>query len=148
MPLDERPRHRSPRHPAEHTYFVGRRQLDAAEVYAVTPTDVQQLRSDREYGERILDWHGSSRAAMELSHALLSKVAELRPSRDLDERFALYVLGQLPDEGFVLDAKEVWRWLLLASDPQDFASGHAERHSWSGRLRTLFGGAEVHAAHD
>jgi hypothetical protein len=148
MSLEQQPRHRSLRQPETHTYFVGRRSFDAAEVYAVTSTDVQRLRSDGEYGERLLDWNRSSRAGMELSHALLSKVAELRPSRDLDERFALYVLAQLPDDGFVLDSSEVWRWLLMASDPQDFAPGESERHSWSERLRTLLRGAEAHSAHD
>ena len=85
---------------------------------------------------------------MELSHALLSLVAELRPSRDLDERFALYVLGDLPDEGFVLDSTDVWRWLLVAGDPQDFAPGGPEAHSLAGRLSTLFRGSAVTSADD
>jgi hypothetical protein len=132
MSLEERPRHPSLRQAAPDTYFVGRRLLDATEIYSVTANDVQRLRSEQRYGERILDWQGNSRAIMELSHKLLSQVAELRPSRDLEERFALYVLAHLPDEGFVLDAAEVWRWLLLASDPRDFAAAQHPRHAWTG----------------
>ena len=146
MPTDQPPSGPPLRQAARHTYFVGRRQFDAAEVYAVTAKDVQRLRSERHYGERILDWHGGGRAGMELSRALLTKVAELRPSRDLDERFALYVLAHLPDDGFVLDSTEVWRWLLLASDTQDFTPAQPGRHSWTGRLRTLFRGAAVPSA--
>jgi hypothetical protein len=83
---------------------------------------------------------------MELSHVLLSLVAELRPSSDVDERFVLYVLAHLPDEGFVLDAKEIWRWLRLASEPQDLAPAQHARHSVAGRLRTLFRSTAVPSA--
>jgi hypothetical protein len=127
MPIERRPSHTPPRRAAQHTYFVGRRLFDAVEVYAVTATDVQRLRSRRRYGERVLD-----------SHVLLSGVAELRSSRDLDERFALYVLAHLPDEGFVLDSGDVFRWLRLASEPQDFAPADPARRSLRGRVRTLF----------
>jgi hypothetical protein len=134
--------------PAGDAYFVGRRLSDATEIFEVTANEVQRLRSERRYGERVLDWHGTSRAGMELSHTLLSQVVDLRPSRDLEERFALYVLADLPDEGFVMDAAEVRRWLLLASDPRDFADAQHARHAWTGRLRTLFRGREVQSAHD
>ncbi len=138
MPIERRPSHTPLRRAAQHIYFVGRRLFDAVEVYAVTATDVQRLRSRRRYGERVLDWHGSRRAGMELSHILLSGVAELRSSRDLDERFALYVLAHLPDEGFVLDSGDVLRWLRLASEPQDFAPADPARRSVRGRVRTFF----------
>jgi hypothetical protein len=40
---------------------------------------------------------------MQLSHLLTSRVAEKRPFRELQARFALYVLDRLPDGGFVRD---------------------------------------------
>jgi hypothetical protein len=144
---EQRTGHPSPGQAPRHTYFVGRRQFEATEIFAVTADDVQRLRSERRYGERILDWHGNVRAGMELSHALLTKVAELRPTRDLEERFALYVLAHLPDDGFVLDSAEVWRWLRVASDPQDFEAHEPTRHVWTARLRTLFRGGEPQHAH-
>jgi hypothetical protein len=149
MRIEHRPSH-APLRRAGHAYFVGRRPSDEVgvyadppEVYAVTSTDVQRLESSRRYGVRSLDWRGNSRAVMELSHVLLSLVAGLRSSRDLDERFALYVIAHLPEGGFVLDSKEVWRWLRLASEPHDFEPA---RHSVARRLRTLFGGTPVPSA--
>jgi hypothetical protein len=53
---------------------------------------------------------------MELSRLLISRVTKRRPSRDLQARFALYVLERLPDGGFVLDARDLSRWLRVAGD--------------------------------
>jgi hypothetical protein len=123
------------------TYYVGRRQFEAPEVYAVTDRDVQRLRSARRYGEPGLDWNGSSAARMELSHVLISRVAGLSPSRELQARFVLGVLGELGDDGFVLETEDIWNWLLLASDEQDFVPAESHRRTWAGRLRTLLPGA-------
>jgi hypothetical protein len=136
MSVDEHPRRAPVRRGTEQTYFVGRRLFEASEVYAVTATAVDRLRSGRRYGEQSLDWHGGPAARMELSHVLIGRVAEGRPSRELEARFALYVLGRQPDGGFVLHADDVWRWLRLASEPEDFAPA-PPRRSW---LRGLFGG--------
>ena len=56
------------RRQARPLHFVGRRQGEAAEVYAVSATEVTRLRSACRFGEPILDWHGSGAARMELSH--------------------------------------------------------------------------------
>ena len=91
--------HHPTRHSNAHPYFVGRREFEAAHVYEVTATRVEQLRSRHRSGEPSLDWHGPEAARMELSHLLISRVTKQRPSRDLRARFALYVLGRLPDGG-------------------------------------------------
>jgi len=121
-----------------HTYFVGRRPFEAAEIYVVTATDVERF-------ERNLDWRGTAEARMKLSDLLIRRVTSQRPSRELKARFALYVLDHLPDGGFVLDSDDVQRWLRLASDPEDF--GPAQGRSWSGRLRGLIRGTATHKTH-
>jgi hypothetical protein len=126
------------RRAAEHTYFVGRRLFEAAEIYGVTATDVERLGSGRRKGDSSLDWHGSGPAKLELSRVLINRVIEQRPSREVQARFALYVLDRLPDGGFVLDADDVWRWLKLASDPEDFSQDNSSRSSRRGRLRPPF----------
>jgi hypothetical protein len=123
---------------APHTYFVGRRPFEAAEIYFVTAAGVERL-------EPNLDWRGSSAARMKLGDLLIRRVASQRPSRELKARFALYVLDHLPDGGFVLDSEDVQRWLALASDPEDFGPAHGR--SWSGRLRGLLRGTATHKTH-
>ncbi len=143
QPIDQAPTRRE----MEPTYFVGRRDFEAAEVYVVTATVADRLRSTRRYGQLSLDWQGSSSARMELSHVLISHVAEQRPACELEERFALYVLSGLPDDGFVLDADEIWRWLKVASDDRDFLPTKPASRSWVGRLRTLWPGALTPSLH-
>ena len=133
--------------PRGRTYFVGRRVSEGTEVYAVTATDVERLRPARRHEVPGLDWHGSSSAKLELSQLLISRAIERRPSRELQSRFALYVLDQLPHRGFVLDVEEVWHWLRLDGGLDDFASDTAPRRSLPERLRGLFGGAPVRGAH-
>jgi hypothetical protein len=118
-----------------HTYFVGRRQFDAAEIYFVTAKDVERL-------EPNLDWHRNSADRMKLSDLLIRRVTSRRPSRDLKARFALYFLDHLPEGGFVLDSDDVQRWLRLGSDPEDFGAAHGQ--SWAGRLRGLLRGAATY----
>jgi hypothetical protein len=60
-------------HAEPHSYFVGRRSSEAAEVYAVTVTNVERLRPRRGARAPSLDWHGSEGARMELSHLLISR---------------------------------------------------------------------------
>jgi hypothetical protein len=93
-----------------HTYFVGRRPHEVAELYTVTEYDVRRL--DREWlGPPSLDWRGHDMGVLQLSRVLLARVTGLAPSRGLAEQFALSILAQLPDDGFVLSSEEVWRWL-------------------------------------
>ena len=127
------------RRAAPHTYFVGRRIFEATEVYAVTASDIERLRSGCRYGEPDLDWHGSGGAGMELSDLLISRVAERRASRQLERRFARHVLAQLPDGGFVLDSDALSRWLRLASEPEDFLLAPAPKQSFVRGLGRLFG---------
>lgn len=122
------------RRAAPPTYFVGRRLFEAAEVFAVTAAEVERLKPTGRYGAAHLDWHGGEAARMELSNVLIGRVAEERPSRELQARFALYVLEGLPDGGFVLDSDDVWGWLRLASEPRDFLSPAPAKPSWTGRL--------------
>ena len=115
MPSEQRLIPTAMRQAEQHSYFVGRRKTEA-EVYEVTMTNVERLVSRRGARVTSLDWHGSEAARMELSHLLISRVAKHRPSRDLKARFALYVLGRLPDAGFVLESDDVQRWLRVAGD--------------------------------
>jgi hypothetical protein len=130
-----------------HSYFVGRRVFEAAEVYAVTATDVERLRRDRRASGPDLDWHGSKPSRMELSRVLINRVAKARPSRELQARFATYVLDRFPDDGFVLDADDVRRWLRLASVPEDFVGSDHSAASWGARLRTLLHLTTTERAH-
>jgi hypothetical protein len=123
------------RREAPPTYFVGRRLFEAAEIFAVTARQVERLHSLGRHGARSLDWHGGEDARIELSNVLISRVAEERPTHELQARFALYVLERLPDGGFVLDSDDVWSWLRVASEPRDFVA--AEHPSWTGRLRAF-----------
>jgi hypothetical protein len=120
----------APQSTEAHTYFIGRRGSDAAEVYAVTVTSVERLRPKPSVREPSLDWHGSEAAAMELSYLLISRLVGQRPSRDLQARFALYVLNRLPNEGFVLDSHDLSRWLRIADDAQESVPAPAPRRSW------------------
>jgi hypothetical protein len=115
-----------------HTYFVGRRPYEAAEVFAVTGRDVQRLHPNRRHGPLSLDWHGEDARAFELSRVLLARVARITPRRELAEQFALSVLAGLPDDGFVLDSDEVWRWLQQAGYSHD--AQLERRRRWFQRL--------------
>lgn len=138
MAVDQQHRRAPARRRTRPTYFVGRRHGEAAEVYAVGPKDVTRLRSTGRYGEMALDWHGSSAARMELGHLLISRIADQRPSRELQARFALYVLSHLPNDGFVLESAQIRRWLLAAADDeQDFLPAERAPWSWVRRLRSL-----------
>ena len=121
-----------------HTYFVGRRPNEAAEVYAVTQSDVQRLHRDSRDGQLSLDWHGLDARSLELSRVLLARVACITPRRELAEQFALSILAGLPDYGFVLDSDEIWRWLQTGSGLHDVARVEPRRESWLARLSTAF----------
>jgi hypothetical protein len=121
-----------------HTYFVGRRANEAAEVYAVTENDVQRLHRDRGDGPLGLDWRGQDARALELSRVLLARVARMTPRRELAKQFALGILVRLPDDGFVLDSDEIWRWLQAESGPQRVAGTAPRRGSWLARLSAAF----------
>jgi len=101
-----------------HSYFVGRRKSHTVEVYEVTATTVERLRPRRSRGGQGLDWRGGDVARMELGRVLISRTSSRCPSRDLQARFALYVLSRLPESGFVLDSDDVARWLRVAGDAQ------------------------------
>jgi hypothetical protein len=113
-----------------HTYFVGRRPYEAAEVYAVTEHDVRRLHRDRPLG---LDWR-DHRDGLELSRVLLARVAGMTPRREVAEEFALSILAGLPDDGFVLDSDEIWRWLQSLSRPYGVVRAEPRRESWRARL--------------
>jgi hypothetical protein len=76
---------------------------------------------------------------MELAQLLISRVTKRRPSRDLQARFALYVLDRLPEGGFVIDSDDLWRWLRVAGDAYDSVPALDRRPSRFGRLRARFG---------
>ena len=93
-----------------HTYFVGRRPHEVAELYAVTENDVRRL--DREWlGPPSLDWRGHDARGLQLSRVLLARVTGITPPREVAEQFALSILADLPDDGFVLGSDEIWHWL-------------------------------------
>jgi hypothetical protein len=127
-------------HPRQqrHTYFVGRRPDEAAEVYAVTENDVRRL--DREWfdGPPSLDWRGHDARVLQLSRVLLARVTGITPPRELAERFALSILADVPDDGFVLGSDEVWRWLRTVSAPHAVARAKPRREWWLARLSTAF----------
>jgi hypothetical protein len=130
-------------HDGQSTYFVGRRQFEAPEVYALTSSNVKRLESSRRYGEPELDWQGSSAARMELGHLLITRVAGQRPSGELLTRFAVYVLSELSDDGFVMDSEEIWNWLVVETDEEDFLADEPGHRTWAGRLRALWPGGST-----
>jgi hypothetical protein len=120
-----------------HTYFVGRRPDDAAEVYAVTENDVRRL--DRGWlGPPSLDWRGHHARVLQLSRVLLARVTGITPPRELAEQFALGILADLPDDGFVLGSDEVSRWLRTVSAPHAVARAKPRREWWLARLSAAF----------
>jgi hypothetical protein len=121
-----------------HTYFVGRRPYEAAEVYAVTDADAQRLHRDRRDGPLSLDWRGQDARTLELSRTLLARVARITARRELAEKFASSVLARLPEDGFVLDSDEVGRWLKRVSEPHGCAQLEPPRESWRARLSAAF----------
>jgi hypothetical protein len=120
------------------TYFVGRRPYKAAEVYAVTDNDVQRLHRDGGDGPLSLDWRGQDARVLELSRVLLARVVRVTPRRELAAQFALNVLAGLPDDGFVLDSDEIWRWLDTVSEPHRVAGSAPRRESLLARLSAAF----------
>lgn len=125
-----------------HCYFVGRREFETTEVYEITNTHIERLRSRHRFGDPTLDWHGTEAARMELSRLLISRVTKRRPSRDLQTRFALYVLERLPDGGFVLDARDLSRWLRVAGEAEDPVSAPSERRLRRRRRRREAGSGD------
>ena len=71
----------------------------------------------------------------------ITRVTKQRPSRDLQARFALYVLNRLPAGGFVIDSNDLWRWVRVAGDAHDSVPEPGLRPSRSGRLSARFGGS-------
>jgi hypothetical protein len=77
------------------TYFVGRRESEAVEIYSVG-TSVTRLQSARRYGQASLEWHGSRAARLELSHVLISQLVEEQPLPAIAAGFAVHILSDLP----------------------------------------------------
>ena len=132
-------RHSPP--PAMRPYFVGRRESGAVAIYEVAATSIERLRSGRRDEEPSLDWHGSKPAQMELARLLITRVTKQRPSRDLQARFALYVLNRLPAGGFVIDSNDLWRRVRVAGNAHDSIPEPGQRASRLGRLRARFDGS-------
>ena len=130
-----------------HTYFVGRRPDEAAEVYAVTENDVRRL--DREWldGPLSLDWRGHNVRVLQLSRVLLARVTGIAPTRELAEQFALSILADLPHDGFVLRSDEVWRWLRTVGAPRAVAQAKPRREWSLARLSSL-GSSRRRRTHD
>lgn len=120
-----------------HTYFVGRRQFESAEVYTLTGSVVTRLRPQRVGRALSLDWQGGDAALLELSHVMLTRVAKQIPGPSLETRFAIDVVAELPHDGFVLEADEIRGWLQETSGPDDFVEiDPAPPRSWFARLRS------------
>lgn len=143
MSAEQRLVRTAPRYALSHTkmctYFVGRRESGCAAIYQVGADGVEPLRPTRHHGDASFDWHGSEGARMELGHLLISRVTKQRPSRDLRARFALYVLDRLSEDGFVIDADDLARWVRIASDAHESEPEPRPRPSRLARLRARFG---------
>jgi hypothetical protein len=125
-------------HALHETFFVGRRPFEAPELYAVTTSTVERLRSERAFETPQLDWHTADAASMELGHTLLGRLADETPSPQLVERFVVDVLARLPADGFVLGSEEIWLWIHWASAPRDWSTTVPQRRrSWLDRLRSV-----------
>lgn len=122
-----KPRRRrlDPRKARCETFFVGRRPLEAPEVYLVTATAVERLHSEERFGTPALDWFAPDDAAMELAHALLTRLVIATPSQRLTVLFALDVISQLDDDGFVLSFAQILGWAHEFSQPGDWTAGRA-----------------------
>ena len=134
QPHDEALRRRK----APPAYFVVSRQLGVPAVYAVTAHGAEPLRPQRSQRAQNLDWRGSAYSLIELSHVLLTRIANQRPAPALEARFASCVLAPLPEDGFVLDSDHVWLWLRLVSRSEDFL-GPLLPQPWAGVTRLLAG---------
>ena len=110
--------------------FVGRRPFEIAELFVVKRNGAERLRSANCYGSAQLDWTGDYPALLELSHAVLEPVAGQAPSRDVAARFALEVLAQLPDDGFVIQADDVATWILWSTQPGDWSTPPSSKRAW------------------
>jgi hypothetical protein len=119
-------------------YFVGRRPVGGPELYAVTATGVERLRSEEHFGTPELDWHAPNYAAMELAHAFLTRLVVQTPSEQLAARLAVDLVSGLPYKGFVINSEAIWLWIYRTSGPEDWSPTTAPLHrSWRDRLRRL-----------
>ena len=109
------------------TFFVGRRPFEAPEVYMVSATGVGRMRSCERFGTPELDWFAPGCAAMELAHALLTRVVAGLPSHRLTYLLAVDVISQLDDDGFVLSSAQILAWARHFSQPGDWTATHAFR---------------------
>jgi hypothetical protein len=119
-------------------YFVGRRPVGGPELYAVTATGVERLRSQQHFGTPELDWHAPDYAAMELAHEFLTRLVVQTPSEQLAARLAVDLVSGLPYKGFVLSSDAIWLWIYRSSGPEDWSPATAVPHRpWRDRLRKL-----------
>jgi hypothetical protein len=126
------------RNAATRLYFVGRRPVGGPELYAVTATGVERLRSQQHFGTPELDWHAPNRAALELAHAFLTTLVVQTPSEQLSARLAVDVVSGLPYKGFVLSSEALWLWIYRTSGPGDWSATTSRPHrSWRDRLCSL-----------
>jgi hypothetical protein len=108
--------------------------LEAPEVYVVTATAVERLHSEERFGTPELDWFAPGDAAMELAHALLTRLVIATPSQRLTVLFALDVISQLDDDSFVLSFAQILGWACEFSQPGDWTAAHAPHHrAWIAR---------------
>jgi hypothetical protein len=112
--------------PGGHTYLVGRRPFEAAELYALTGDHVERLRPGHRDGVSTLYWRGGPDELLGLSHAVLSRVCGQRSSPEVERHFASF-LARLPYGGFVIDGDEIEQWLRKMSD--ELSAGEPARRS-------------------
>jgi hypothetical protein len=118
-----------------HTYFVGRRQFEAAELYVLTGDHVERLCPAHRDRAATLDWRGGPDELLALSHAVLVRICRERSPAELERRFAWF-LARLPYDGFVIDGDEIEQWWRTVGDELD--AGEPARRSSAHRLLARF----------
>jgi hypothetical protein len=90
-------------------FYVGRLERAAASVFVVDSA-VRPL-AHAGPGPRRFGWGSVDQGGLHLAHSVLRDVSSAEPAPDQVRRFLGEVVSRLPDDGFVLAADHVQRWL-------------------------------------
>lgn len=96
-------------HPGCARFYAGHRG-DRAQVYVVTRQGLRPLAPERSCGPAY-DWGADTPGALALARALLADLCGRRAPAAVESAFAAGPIAGLPHDGFVLDARDLQRWL-------------------------------------
>ena len=96
-------------HPGRARLYAGHRG-DRAQVYVVTRLGLRSLAPVRSC-DPAYDWGADTPGALALARALLADLSGRRAPAAVESAFAADPIAGLPRDGFVLDARDLQRWL-------------------------------------